>query len=308
MRSNMMDGKEISRNLLDQLKTEITEFESINQRAPMLVVIQIGHDPASDSYIRNKERACHKVGFHFNTLKLPDTVPRDELISIIDRLNHDDGCDGILVQLPLPSHLDKDEIIYRIAPDKDVDGFHPENIGKLWMGTAPIAPCTPSGIIQLLDAYQIDVQSKHVVIVGRSNIVGKPLAALLLARHATITIAHSRTKCLSDICQEADILVAAIGKPGMINADYIRPGAIVIDVGINAVSRESAKEQWLSPSSPVAQSFIDKGSALIGDVDPVDVAERASLFTPVPGGVGPMTVAMLLKNTLVLAAHRLKKP
>lgn len=272
----IISGKEISQEIKDQLKQETATLLDRYPRLPKLVVILIGEDPASQTYVRNKQRGCEYVGFLSETLLFPDTMTTEELLKVIDQLNEDQSVDGILVQLPLPKHMDENLILERIDPSKDVDGFHPVNIAKLFLGEGNLVPCTPKGMMVLLDKINYSLEGKEVVVVGRSNIVGKPVALLCLHRNATVTIAHSRTKDLSKVCAKADVLIVAIGKAKFITKEYVKPGAVVLDVGINR----------------------DENNKLCGDVDFEDVKDIVSYITPVPGGIGPMTITMLLQNTL----------
>lgn len=271
-----INGKEISMLKKEQVKLAIEQLKQQGKRVPKLVVVLVGDNQASQTYVRNKDRACEYVGMLSEIVKLDKNTTREALIEVIENLNNDASVDGILVQLPLPDHIHEEEILNLIDPSKDVDGFHPYNIAKLMLGQDGLVPCTPKGMMVLLDSIEYDLSGKEVVVVGRSNIVGKPVALLCLHKHATITVAHSRTKNLKDICKRADVLIAAIGKPKFFTADYVKEGAIVLDVGINR----------------------DENNKLCGDVDYQNVKDIASYITPVPGGVGPMTIAMLLENTL----------
>lgn len=277
----LIDGKQVAEHIKQQVKNEIISME----RDVTLAVIVVGDNPASRVYVNNKKKACEYVGINSIEITMPEDVSEDVLIDTIDTLNYDPNINGILVQLPLPKHINEKEIIERIWPDKDVDGFSAYNTGKLWQGEYDIAPCTAIGIIELLDYYGIKIAGKNCVVVGRSNIVGKPVAALLLERDATVSICHSKTKNLSEVTSKADILISAVGKPNFITWGFVKKGAIVIDVGINR----------------------DKNGKLCGDVDAENISTKASLLTPVPGGVGPMTVAMLMKNTLVAAKNQWKE-
>lgn len=266
----LLDGKTLANDILDKLSLKVKQLDT----APNLVVIQVGNDPASSVYVRNKERTAERVGINSETVKLSKHITQDELLEIIDKYNNDASVNGILVQLPLPEHIDEQVILEAISPVKDVDGFHPFNVGKLNIGQKQMIPSTPAGIMELLKANHIELEGKHVVIVGRSNIVGKPMAHLLLEENATVTVAHSRTKNLKQLTQMADILVVAVGQPELITADYVKTGAVVIDVGINRTE-----------------------SGLKGDVDFNNVKSKVAAITPVPGGVGPMTIAMLMNQT-----------
>lgn len=266
----LLDGKVLANDILDKLSLKVKQLDTV----PNLVVIQVGNDPASSVYVRNKERTAERVGIKSETVKLSKHITQDELLEIIDKYNHFADVNGILVQLPLPKHIDEQVILEAISPMKDVDGFHPLNVGKLNIGQKQMIPSTPAGIMELLEANHIELEGKHVVIVGRSNIVGKPLAHLLLEANATVTIAHSKTKDLKHLTKQADILVVAVGQPELITEDYVKDGTVVIDVGINRTE-----------------------SGLKGDVDFNNVKSKVAAITPVPGGVGPMTIAMLMNQT-----------
>lgn len=271
-----IDGKSISAKRKDELKLKIDKLKETGKRIPKLTVILVGDHQASQTYVRNKEKGCAYVGMLSDIIRMDKNISEDELINVIQELNHDDTVDGILVQLPLPSHIQEDKILDLIDPSKDVDGFHPSNVAKLFLGQDGLVPCTPKGMMVLLDEINYDLTGKEVVVVGRSNIVGKPVSLLCLQKNATVTMAHSRTKDLQKVCQRADVLIAAIGKAKFFNRDYVKQGAVVLDVGINR----------------------DENNKLCGDVDYEDVKDIVSYITPVPGGVGPMTIAMLLENTL----------
>ena len=281
--ANIINGKEISAAIRAEIKDATERLVSESGVRPGLAVIIVGEDPASQVYVRNKKRACDEVGFYSESYELPESTTQDELNALVDRLNKDEKIHGILCQLPLPKHLDENEVIMRIDPKKDVDAFHPENVGKIMIGDYSFLPCTPAGVMALLERSGIDVCGKECVVVGRSNIVGKPQAMLLLHANGTVTICHSRTKNLAEVCRRADILVAAIGKADFFTGDMIKEGAVVIDVGMNR--RADGK--------------------LTGDVDFESVAPKASYITPVPGGVGPMTITMLMQNTLTAAKNSL---
>ncbi|MEN9519915.1 MAG: hypothetical protein RLZZ381_2503 [Cyanobacteriota bacterium] len=282
----LLDGKALAKKIQLKLKTQITQLESNINRSPGLAVLMVGNNPASAVYVRNKEKACQKLGIASMGQHFPENVTQQELEQAIARLNQDDRVDGILVQLPLPKHLDSIALLHRIDPDKDVDGLHPVNLGKLVRSETGLRSCTPAGIIRLLQEYNLPLEGKHAVVIGRSILVGKPIALMLLEQNATVTMAHSRTQDLSAICRTADIIVAAAGKPEMITQEMVKPGAIVIDVGISRVDLGSGK------------------SKLVGDVAFESVAKVASYITPVPGGIGPMTVAMLLSNTVESYARK----
>lgn len=274
----IIDGKEVSLFIKEQIKKE-TEQLKARGITPGLAVILVGDDPASHVYVNNKKKACEFCGFHSESYELPENTTEEELLSLVNKLNADYKIHGILVQMPLPKHLDPDIVINTIRPDKDVDAFNPHNVGKIMLGDYDFLPCTPAGVMELLKYYNIDASGKNCAVIGRSNIVGKPMAMLMLHANATVTICHSRTPDLVSACKNADILVAAVGRPGFVTADMVKEGAVVIDVGINR----------------------NENGKLCGDVDFDAVCEKTSFITPVPGGVGPMTIAMLMKNTLTSA-------
>jgi len=280
-----IDGKAAAAALRARVADGVAAFRETVGRAPGLAVVLVGEDPASSVYVRSKGKATSEAGMQSIEHRLAETASEAELLALVDALNRDHNVDGILVQLPLPDQIDERKVIAAIDPEKDVDGFHVENAGRLAVGAEALVPCTPLGCLHLLKTELGDLTGKDAVVIGRSNIVGKPMAMLLLGESCTVTIAHSRTKDLPALCRRADILVAAVGRPKMVKADWIKPGAAVIDVGINRIEGEGGK------------------SRLVGDVDYEEAAEVAGAITPVPGGVGPMTIAMLLRNTLV-AAHR----
>src|SRR4051794_33970079 len=297
----ILDGNRIR----DQIKSELRPRVAALPRPPGLAVVLVGHNPASEIYVRNKIKACHDLGIYSVSLAPPDTITTEELLETVEQLNARADIDGILVQLPLPSQVDTKRILLAVAPAKDVDGFHPCNVGNLVAGLPGPRACTPAGIIEILKRCGISIAGKRAVVVGRSDIVGKPAAMLLLHEHATVTICHSKTPDLAAVCREADILVAAIGRPAMITADYIRPGATVIDVGTNYVADRELVARIFRNSEEKLAAFDKKGNVLVGDVDPFDVAERAGAYTPVPGGVGPLTIAMLMANTVASAERRM---
>ena len=271
----IIDGKMISSKVKESITVEVEALKQKTGKTPGLAVVLVGEDPASAVYVRNKNKTCKNVGFQSFENILPADTSEKKLLDLIDELNKDEKVNGILVQLPLPNHIDSQKVLEAINPAKDVDGFHLENVGRLVTGNAAFKPCTPAGIIELLDQYKVEIEGKNAVVLGRSNIVGKPIAFLLLDRNATVTVCHSRTKDLPAVARSADILIAAIGKPKLVTSDMVKDGAVVIDVGINRVDGK-----------------------LVGDVDYESVSKSASLITPVPGGVGPMTIAMLMANTL----------
>ena len=278
MSAKIIDGKAAAAQCRAELKIQVEALKA-EGITPGLAVVLVGEDPASQVYVRNKHKACEELGIHSEQYTLPENTGREELLALIAELNGREEIDGILVQLPLPAHLDQKEILSAIDPEKDVDAFHPQNVGRIVIGDYFFAPCTPSGILTLIDSTGVDMAGKECVIIGRSNIVGKPMALLLLQKHGTVTICHSRTQNLAEICRTADILVAAVGKVDVVTADMVKPGAVVIDVAMNR----------------------NQAGKLCGDVDYPAVKEIVSAITPVPGGVGPMTRAMLMKNTLLAA-------
>jgi methylenetetrahydrofolate dehydrogenase (NADP+)/methenyltetrahydrofolate cyclohydrolase len=301
-----LDGVATAAAIRKELAAKVQAFAASASRAPSLHILLVGDDPGSQVYVRNKERAGKETGLDVTVHRLAATSSRDEVLAAVRQLNEDTTCDGILVQSPLPHALGKaaEQVVFdTIDPAKDVDCFHPENVGRLAQGRAVLAPCTPSGVIEILEREKIPLSGKRAVVIGRSEIVGKPMALLLLQRDATVTICHSRTVDLPARCREADILVAAIGRPGMVTADYVAPGAVVIDVGINPLKNREDVVRLFGEGSARVQNF-DAGKAVItGDVHP-GVADVAGALTPVPGGVGPLTIAMLLKNTLTAAQAR----
>ena len=279
--AKLIDGKLISTQIKDELKAEVAELKE-KGIIPCLAVIQVGNDPASSVYVNNKKKACAYIGIESLSYELEEKISQEALLDIIEELNYNEQVNGILVQLPLPKHIDEEAVIQAIVPEKDVDGFHPETVGNMCIGSKGFLPCTPAGVIQLLKRSDIEIEGKECVVVGRSNIVGKPMAILLLRENGTVTITHSRTKDLKEVTKRADILVAAIGKPKFITADYIKEGAVVIDVGIHR----------------------NENNKLCGDVDFEDVVGKVSAITPVPGGVGPMTIAMLMNNCVETVRHQ----
>lgn len=303
MQTKILSGKPVA----DAIKAEVAqEAQSLAARGiqPGLAAVLVGENPASQVYVRNKTKTCRELGMHSEMISLPAETTTDELLSVVDRLNHDDRIDGILVQLPLPDQIDDRTILEAVLPEKDVDGFHPVNVGKLVTGDAVLAPCTPMGILEMLRREGVPIKSAEAVVVGRSNIVGKPVALLLLHEHATVTLCHSRTRDLPSVCRRADILIAAIGRPAMITREYIKEGAVVVDVGINRLESAERVRELFGADSPRLVSFAEKGSTLVGDVHPLDPIGLAGAVTPVPGGVGPLTIAHLMKNTLLACRAR----
>jgi methylenetetrahydrofolate dehydrogenase (NADP+) / methenyltetrahydrofolate cyclohydrolase len=298
--ATLLDGAALARTIRDNLKPEVDALIASNRR-PGLGVILAGDDPASAVYVRNKTKACAELGIHHDTITLPATATTAEVLARVREFNERDDIHGILVQLPLPKGVDAQAVLDAVLPQKDVDGFHPENVGRLVQKRARFVACTPAGVMELLKASATAISGGHAVVVGRSDIVGKPMSLLLLHKDATVTICHSRTTDLPSITRQADILVAAIGRPGAIRAEHVKPGAVVIDVGINRITDAAVARDLLDPERLAA--FATKGTALVGDVHFPQVREVASAITPVPGGVGPLTIALLMKNT-VAAANR----
>lgn len=279
--AKILDGKAVSQRVKNALKDETEKFIEKYGIKPGLAVVIVGDDPASRVYVNSKKKACAEIGYYSEEHALPESTTEDELLSLVEKLNGDEKIHGILVQLPLPKHIDEEKIINAINPKKDVDAFHPVNVGKIMIGNFDFLPCTPAGVMELIDDAGIDLTGKNCVVVGRSNIVGKPQAMLLLHKNATVTICHSKTKNIKEITRNADVLVAAVGRAQMFDGDYIKDGAVVIDVGMNRLENKK----------------------LVGDVDFESAEKKASYITPVPGGVGPMTIAMLMKNTLTAAKN-----
>ena len=279
--AKILDGKAVSQRVKNALKDETEKFVEKYGIKPGLAVVIVGDDPASRVYVNSKKKACAEIGYYSEEYALPESTTEDELLSLVEKLNGDEKIHGILVQLPLPKHIDEEKIINAVNPKKDVDAFHPVNVGKIMIGNFDFLPCTPAGVMELIDDAGIDLTGKNCVVVGRSNIVGKPQAMLLLHKNATVTICHSKTKNIKEITKNADVLVAAVGRAQMFDGDYIKDGAVVIDVGMNRLENKK----------------------LVGDVDFESAEKKASHITPVPGGVGPMTIAMLMKNTLTAAKN-----
>lgn len=283
--AKIINGKEVSASVREELKKETQKLLEKYGIRPGLAVIIVGEDPASKVYVNNKEKGCNEVGFYSEVYRLPEGTTQQELLSLVEKLNNDDKIHGILCQLPLPKHLDENAVILAINPEKDVDAFHPVNVGRIMIGDYSFLPCTPAGVMKLVESTGVDITGKECVVIGRSNIVGKPQAMLMLHKNATVTICHSRTKDLAEVTKRADILVVAIGKADFVTADMVKDGAIVIDVGMNRKA----------------------DGKLTGDVDFASVEPKASYITPVPGGVGPMTISMLLTNTMTAAKNAIKK-
>lgn len=290
----LLDGKKLAKKTRDNIKEEVTKIIANGGRAPHLAAILVGENPASKAYVKMKIKDCEQVGFKSTLIKKDDSVTEEELLEIIDKLNSDDNLDGYIVQLPLPKHIDENKILLAVDPKKDVDGFHPENVGKMALGMETFLPATPAGVMRMLEEYDVPTSGKKCIVLGRSNIVGRPMSILMSQRgknaNATVTICHSGTENLKQFTQEADIIIAAIGKANFLTPDMIKDGANIIDVGINRVEANT-----------------EKGFALVGDVDYETVKEKADFITPVPGGVGPMTRAMLMENTLLAYLRFAKK-
>lgn len=298
MTARLIDGKAVAL----EIEAEVVQAIARLGFRPGLVAVRVGNDPASEVYVRNKAKKARELGLQGDELVFPETLSEADLLAEVDRLNRDESIDGILVQLPLPKHIDARKVIDAIHPSKDVDGFHPINVGLLHQGRPTLAPCTPAGVIRLIESTGERIEGCHAVVIGRSDIVGKPMGALLLQRNATVTICHSKTRDLAAIAREADLLVAAIGRPLFVTEDFVKPGAIVIDVGMNRVGAEHAAA--LAHDADKSRLLTRNGSVLVGDADFARVRERASWITPVPGGVGPMTIALLMKNTVTAAELR----
>jgi methylenetetrahydrofolate dehydrogenase (NADP+)/methenyltetrahydrofolate cyclohydrolase len=306
--AQVLDGNRIRDEIKNECRSRVEKLV-LRGRAPGLAVVLVGHNPASEIYVRNKVKTSQELGIAGETITPPESITTGELLAIIDSLNQRLEIDGILVQMPLPPHIDARRILEAISPQKDVDGLHPCNAGNLVTGRPGPRPCTPVGIIELLKRYRIPIAGKRAVVVGRSDLVGKPSALLLLHENATVTICHSKTPDLPAVCREADILIAAIGRPAMITSAYIQPGATVIDVGMNRLDKRADVERIFPLDRPGSvqklAAFDYRGNLLVGDVHPFDVAERAGAYTPVPGGVGPLTIAMLMVNTIDSAERRI---
>ncbi len=302
--AQVLEGARIRDEILEECRPRVEALQEA-QRAPGLAVILVGHDPGSEIYVRNKIKACESLGIHSEKLTPSETSTTHEIIELVEALNNRPEIDGILPQLPMPSQIDAKKVLFAVSPDKDVDGFHPMNLGKLVMNVPGPRACTPAGILELLRRYQIPIAGQRAVVVGRSDIVGKPMSLLLLHEPATVTICHSKTRDLAQICAEADILVAAMGRAAFITAEFIKPGATVIDVGMNRLGKREDVARIFRDSAAKLAQFDRNGSVLVGDVHPLEVAERAGAYTPVPGGVGPLTIAMLMRNTVEAAERRL---
>ena len=306
MTARLLDGQTLAKRMQEEIRPEVAAFTAQHGRPPGLGIVLVGDNPASEVYVRNKLKAGADVGFRADLERLPASASLSDTIALVERLNRSDAHDGILVQSPLPKAMGagaEQRVFDAIAPGKDVDGLTPVNVGLLVQKRAILVACTPSGIIELLDREQIPIAGRHAVVIGRSDIVGKPMALLLLHRDATVTVCHSRTPDLPDVCRRADILIAAVGRAGLVTRDFVKPGAAVVDVGMNKVTDPTVAESLFADGHPRLALFRSKGSVLVGDVHP-HVAEVAGALTPVPGGVGPLTITMLMRNTLRAANAR----
>jgi methylenetetrahydrofolate dehydrogenase (NADP+)/methenyltetrahydrofolate cyclohydrolase len=304
--SRILDGNAIAAAIQAEVAADLRQLHRQGVH-PGLTVVLVGNNPASQVYVRNKVKTSAALGIASEMLTPPATVTTEEMLALIDNLNMRDDVDGILIQLPLPPHVDAKRLLEAVSPEKDVDGFHPINAGRLQSGQPSLAPCTPAGIIQMLKRTGIPIAGDHAVVVGRSDIVGKPMAMLLLQENATVTICHSKTRDLAAVCRTADILVAAIGKPGLVSPEMVRPGAVLIDVGMNRVTSRTDFDRFFAGDAKREMAFQKNGSVLMGDIDPHAFA-LASYYTPVPGGVGPLTIAMLMANTVRAARLRRNLP
>ena len=300
----ILDGNRVRDEIKAELKPRIAALAA-KGRPPGLAVVLVGHNPASEIYVRNKIKTCHELGIASESLTPPESIGTAELLEIVEGLNQRPDIDGILVQLPLPRQVDSKKVLVAVSPDKDVDGFHPSNMGNLVANLPAPRACTPAGIIEMLKRYGIPIAGRRAVVVGRSDIVGKPVALLLLHENATVTVCHSKTADLAAVCREADILVAAMGRAAMLTADFIKPGATVVDVGMNSITDRAEAARIFAQMPEKIAAFEKKGSVLVGDVDPTAMREKAGAYTPVPGGVGPLTIAMLMLNTVESAERRL---
>lgn len=303
MSAEILDGRPVAAEIRAETARQVHELAAAGHATGFAAVL-VGDDPASQVYVASKTAAAHEAGIREETHRFPADMKEAELLAFLDRLNRDDAVDAILVQLPLPPHIATQRVLEAIDPAKDVDGFHPVNVGRLVQGKPAPAPCTPAGVLQLLKRRGVALAGARAVVLGRSDIVGKPMATLLLRENATVTIAHSKTRDLPALCREADLLVAAIGRPGFVTGDFVKEGATVIDVGINRVDRREDVERFFPGNAQRMATFEKKGSTLVGDCDPASVAARAGRLTPVPNGVGPLTIAHLLANTVTLAKAR----
>lgn len=303
MTAKLLDGASVARAIKDEVAGEVVEYSRRGLR-PGLAAVVVGNDTASHIYVSSKVKTCEQLGIYSDRIELPETATTEELLALVQDLNSRDEIDGILIQLPLPKQIDSALVLNSVDPAKDVDGLHPTNAGRLMLNEPGLRPCTPAGIIEMLERYEIPINGARAVVIGRSRLVGLPVALLLLHRHASVTICHSRTKDLASVAREADILIAAIGRAGMVDAGYIKPGAAVVDVGTNKITTLGDFDYFFGDDQKRRAAFEKNGYTLIGDVNPRAAAEVAGYFTPVPGGVGPLTIAMLMKNTLAAMKMR----
>ena len=303
MSARILEGNKIRDEVLNDLRKDIAELKQAGI-TPGLAAVLVGHDPASEIYVRTKVKTCESLGLHSEKIEPPATSTTEELLELVHKLNSRDDIDGILIQLPLPPQIDSKKVLEAVDPAKDVDGFHPVNIGYLVSGRPGLVPCTPAGVIEIIRRSGTQMKGARATIIGRSDIVGKPTAMLLMHNHATITVCHSRTRDLPRVAAEGDILVAAMGKPAFVTGDFIKPGAVVIDVGVNRLTTEGEIRKIYHNPEPALKKLREKGQVLVGDCQPEDVAEKASAYTPVPGGVGPLTITMLMVNTVHAARAR----
>jgi methylenetetrahydrofolate dehydrogenase (NADP+)/methenyltetrahydrofolate cyclohydrolase len=303
METRLLDGKKIAAQVKSELSQEIRTLRA-GDVIPGLATVLVGGNPASRFYVASKIRACRELGMHSEAVELPEETTTEELLAVVNRLNESDRIDAILVQMPLPSHIDTQRTLLAVRPDKDVDGFHPVNTGRLCAGNPGLVPCTPQGIMELLFRERIPLRGAEAVVVGRSNIVGKPMFFLLLQEHATVTVCHSRTRDLPRVCRRADILIAAVGRPALLTRDYIKQGAVVVDVGVNLLRDRKEVLRLFGDGSRKLTAFDKRGSVLVGDVHPQASPGWAAAVTPVPGGVGPLTIALLMKNTVRACRER----
>jgi methylenetetrahydrofolate dehydrogenase (NADP+)/methenyltetrahydrofolate cyclohydrolase len=302
MPARLLDGNAIAAAIKDEVATQVSSLFADGMR-PGLAAVLVGHNPASEVYVRSKIRTCEKLGIFSETITPDEATTTEQMLALVAELNSRDDIDGILVQLPLPKHIDSQRVLLAVSPEKDVDGFHPLNVGRLSTQRPGLVPCTPAGCMEILQRSNIQVSGANAMVVGRSDIVGKPMAMLLLNANATVTVCHSKTRDLAGVCRQADILVAAIGRAGMITKEMVKPGATVIDVGINRITDASEFARFFAGDAARQAQFHEKGSTLVGDVHP-NVAQVAGALTPVPGGVGPLTIAMLMANTVKAARMR----
>ena len=303
MTAKTLDGAAVAQSIKDEVAAEVADLAARGLR-PGLAAVLVGSDPASQIYVSSKVKTCEQLGIYSEKIELAGTTTTEELLQLVAQLNSRDDIDGILIQLPLPRHVDATRVLDSVSPAKDVNGFHPVNLGRLLLGEPGLRPCTPAGIMEMLDRYDVEMAGARAVILGRSRIVGLPMSLLLLHRNATVTICHSRTRDLAEVAREADILVAAIGRTAMVDSSYIKPGAVVVDVGMNRVTTREDMERLFGDNPKRAAALEKNGYTLVGDVHPREASEVAGYLTPVPGGVGPLTIAMLMKNTLTAMKMR----